>query len=208
MNACSVMLTNLTTNDYSVLAQPRCEIGPKLILDDSALLKPFSMCDMGPRLDEILLKNINEMNVFRGNTVIQPEVDSIFLKPIPHLSEDIQDTIESSYQAKECVKNLNCSQCNNKYSSAKSLYCHFQLKHKGEYKYVCKQCGRKFLNKHHLGTHVRHHIGILNFQCNICRHKFAQNPLLTHHLLSEHGKKFKCDHCSRTYGSTKALRNT
>ena len=63
-NVCSVMLTNLMMNDYSVLAQPRCEIGPKLILDGSALLKPFSTCDIRPRLDKILLKNINEMNVF------------------------------------------------------------------------------------------------------------------------------------------------
>ena len=53
-NSCSVHLKKLRAYDYDMLFQPTCAIGPNLNLATCDVIKPFSTCDIGPPLDEIL----------------------------------------------------------------------------------------------------------------------------------------------------------
>ena len=151
------------------------------------------------------------MSQLHGNNelIVKPKLNANTMnleKPQRNITVEMQQLIDNSYQRKKRESNLQCPQCTNNYSSEKSLYCHIRLVHKGEYHYECNKCGRRFLNKHHYATHVRLHLKILRFKWNVCGRKFVRQPLLRHHLLSDHGGKYPCPHCEREYCSSKALR--
>ena len=189
IQACQVRLNVLSVDDYvKNMRQPKCCIGPKL--------------------DDLLKDEINDMYE-NANILLklQFNVESNELrKPKKSIPLHIQEMINSSYQKRRKQGHLQCDQCTNTYSCAKSLYCHVRLVHKGEYKYECQRCGKRFLNKHHFSTHVHLHMKILRFQCEVCGRKFVRQPLLTHHLLAEHGSKYQCQHCDKSYTSAKSLR--
>ena len=107
-------------------------------------------CCIGPKLDDLLKDEINDMDK-NANILLklQFNVESNELrKPKKSIPLHIQEMINSSYQKRRKQGHLQCDQCTNMYSCAKSLYCHVRLVHKGEYKYECQRCGKRFLNKH------------------------------------------------------------
>ena len=185
---CKIVMHRLKAEDYSILRQPICCIGPKL--------------------EDIFSDELDSLNS-TPFLLVKPKIDrstSKLQKPKVILAPQVQELIDVSYHHPKKEATISCKECPNKYSSEKSLYCHVRLVHRGLYNFECEKCGKKFLNKHHFGTHLRLHMHVLGFTCNVCGCKFPRKPLLTHHLLTEHGPKYECNHCGSNYRSSKSLR--
>ena len=151
---CKIVMHRLKAEDYSILRQP--------------------MCCIGPKLEDIFSDELNSLNS-TPFLLVKPKIHrttSKLQKPKVMLAPQVQKLIDVSYHHPKKEATISCKECPKKYSSEKSLYCHVRLVHRGLYHFQCEKCGKKFLNKHHFGTHLQLHTRLLGFTCNVCRWKF------------------------------------
>ena len=190
LRPCQVQLTCLQTKDVlKYMPQPK-------------------VC-LGIPLSVLFGNEISRMNVSEQR-VVKPKFNSTrndLIRPTVKLSKKVEKLLDDTLTHPEKQKDFQCSECQKHYCSAKTLYRHVRLVHRGEFKYQCADCGRKFLNKHHYGTHCQLHLNVLRFECEQCGRKFVRKPVLEHYLRTEHFCEYKCPHCSKSYSSRKALRN-
>lgn len=80
--------------------------------------------------------------------------------------------------------------------------------HRYRVSYFCEYegCGKEFNKTWNLLDHVRMHVGIRPYECNICHHTFTQKGNLKKHNLIQHShrslkerKRFKCKTCNKRY---------
>ena len=164
---------------------------------------------LGLPLSILLRADLESMNKSELN-IIKPKFNQRtkdLIRPPTQLSTQMQDLLTQTLSHPEKAKNFPCKECAKTYSSAKTLYGHVKLVHKGEFKYQCEACGCRFLNKHHYRMHRPLHLNILNFECKECDRRFVRKPLLEHHIKNEHACLFDCAHCDKSYSSRKAMQN-
>ena len=128
------------------------------------------------------------------------------ITPTVKLNAEVQKLLDQTLQHPQKAQIHFCSECPKCYESAKSLYGHVHLIHKGEFKFQCQKCHRKFLNKHHYKMHRRLHLNKLKYVCKKCDRCFVQKPLLDHHIATEHNCQYDCLHCDKKYASQKCDR--
>ncbi|XP_018320923.1 zinc finger protein 155-like [Agrilus planipennis] len=97
-----------------------------------------------------------------------------------------KEYLESHVNNHYGIKNYACAICNKKFVSQKNLDVHSKH-HDGSVKTkTCNICGKNVANG--LEDHLRTHMNLLEFECNVCKMKFN-----TKNTLSKHVKKKHCN---------------
>ena len=80
-----------------------------------------------------------------------------------------------------------CGQCGKSYVTKAHLKSHVSRTHGGERRYhACPECGREFANQADLVVHRRRHTGEAPFQCGVCKRAFRAMRLLNAHMATRH----------------------
>ena len=80
-----------------------------------------------------------------------------------------------------------CGQCGKSYVTKAHLKSHVSRAHGGERRYhACPECGREFANQADLDVHRRRHTGEAPFQCGVCKRAFRSMRLLGNHQIARH----------------------
>ena len=112
--------------------------------------------------------------------------------------------------AGEDINNLECSECG-KELKTKSGYREHMSMHKGEFRYICQQCGERFVSKCIYYNHLKimHTIG-KKHECTWkgCDKKFNYaNGLKRHEKIHLGSKEFQCQMCPKQFIEKHKLAN-
>lgn len=108
------------------------------------------------------------------------------------------------------IADLTCNICQKVCRTLNSLCDHKRVHHSSESRrrYTCEMCGKSFLSKGTLKTHIMTHNKITPYQCRLCDKAFKFPNLLRRHVDTHSGvKRFKCDQCGRAFRLQAQVKN-
>ncbi|XP_062388879.1 zinc finger and SCAN domain-containing protein 2-like [Sardina pilchardus] len=92
-----------------------------------------------------------------------------------------------------------CTYCNKRFRCFSQLETH-QRSHTGEKPFHCTLCGKRYAQKGHLYTHQRTHTGEKPYRCLVCGKGFIQKCTLDMHQRTHTGEKpFLCLRCGKGF---------
>ena len=98
--------------------------------------------------------------------------------------------------------------CNKKYSIENRFQVHMRT-HLGIKPYICQICSKSFNEKGNLKTHLKFHLEFRPFKCPFCVKTYKTKGHLKEHIAIQHNlvKKFQCKSCGKKFGRTSALKS-
>ncbi|KAK7493828.1 hypothetical protein BaRGS_00014969 [Batillaria attramentaria] len=111
---------------------------------------------------------------------------------------------------KSAIKNfsnkLQCYMCYKTLENIQSYKAHMNA-HKNESPYGCDVCGKRFMHKAGLQTHMHQHKA-KRFECDICRKTFTYKcNMESHREVHNEDKPYACEFCSKTFKTKTVLEN-
>ncbi|XP_058830050.1 zinc finger protein 699-like [Topomyia yanbarensis] len=118
---------------------------------------------------------------------------------------DSMAELQQHLRLKCTEKKYQCSHCEKKFLTSRSLAQHLKCLEK---KHHCLECGKAFAQPGELTLHQRTHNGERPFQCTVCGNRYRTASLRTAHMDSHiDGKTFECLLCGKKLQSRTCYRN-
>ena len=141
--------------------------------------------------------------------------EDLELHQVSHNSSHVCDICDRKY---DCIGRLNyhkklshgpklikCEICSASYSSKSLLKQH--MKRHGPKQFFCDKCSCSYFFMHQLTNHLKtHDENSIKYKCTVCPREYVNLSHWKEHMKLHDGSNFvKCDQCSKSYSSRKAL---
>lgn len=127
-------------------------------------------------------------------------------KQYPHACADCGNKFSQKSHLREHmklhlgIKDVKCPHCQYTTSSRNSLNTHLKGVHNDDKRYMCNECGLRFLYPSSLRKHFTIHSGEKNFRCIDCNKSFRTiNACKEHMRIHTKEKPYGCRYCDKLY---------
>ncbi|XP_059205835.1 zinc finger protein 135-like [Centropristis striata] len=105
----------------------------------------------------------------------------------------------SEFRRHAAKKSFGCPECGKTFLHKGNLKSHMMC-HTGEKPFSCPVCGKRFRQNSNLVTHVRTHTAEKPYSCSVCHSTFSQRGALGQHMRIHTGEKpFSCPICGKSF---------
>eukprot|EP00088_Acartia_fossae_P063181 TRINITY_DN7682_c0_g1_i1.p1 TRINITY_DN7682_c0_g1~~TRINITY_DN7682_c0_g1_i1.p1 ORF type:complete len:627 (+),score=133.26 TRINITY_DN7682_c0_g1_i1:66-1883(+) len=157
-----------------------------------------------------LLTSHNKLHTKKGTSVLHCEecTYTTLRTDLLKIHKKIHERVEDDNKAK-----LVCDECGGLFKSKPAHRKHVKIFHsKTEGTHECKECNKKFFQRHSLVEHMNIHRETKAFSCEFCAQTFAMFSSLTKHRKRKHGEligkypEHSCRHCEKKFWQPKELK--
>ncbi|XP_026749287.1 zinc finger protein OZF-like [Galleria mellonella] len=206
----TVLLENTTAMPFRWCANKyMCFFCCCTFIDSSKLKEHTREEHQSPKLKNVLKRCIR-------NSTIKLDISEIACKKCPKTIKNLDDFLEHAAVVHELVFNrevsahvftfklsdegMNCHECGQSFRFFGPLLKHAHRYHNKSSPFLCEICGRGFVGRANVDSHIKHtHSGTQN-QCKKCQDVFPTLHSLKTHYEKVH-KRMKCPKCPEVLGS-------
>ena len=118
--------------------------------------------------------------------------------------------LPESTKSNECHKRRTLWQCSQKncgstFKSQRLLLVH-KKRHRGEFKFYCNLCSKKFVTRPAFDIHMKIHRKEFNFSCNHCPKQLVTHRGFLRHLKTHASKELSCSCCGKKFSDESKLK--
>lgn len=116
-------------------------------------------------------------------------------------TEKYRDTHVKAHNDTPKEKEVSCKACFQKFECKNDLQEHEKQNIQCSKKYLCSECGQRFMKKNYLVVHMRRHRGEKPYKCRFCNKGFPRSTDVTRHEKFHTGEKnHLCIICGKGFG--------
>ncbi|XP_070404858.1 uncharacterized protein [Nothobranchius furzeri] len=111
----------------------------------------------------------------------------------------VKQHADSCREVQKKTKTFSCDHCGKEFIGKSSLNSHMRI-HTGQKPFACELCGKSFCQKTSLNSHMTVHTGQKPFACELCGQRFNLRTHLNRHIRIHTGQTpFACELCGKRF---------